>query len=116
MRADPDIDDAERATVIALLRDRFALGSDEVERLVELAEQASRDASDYYSFTSRIDSAFPVEQKVHLIEEMWRVAYADQHLSAHENHVMRKVANLLHISHADYVAAKMRAKEAAQGS
>ena len=41
---------------------------------------------------------------------MWQVAYADKKISAHENHLMRKLADLLHISHADYIAAKMRAK------
>jgi uncharacterized tellurite resistance protein B-like protein len=47
---------------------------------------------------------------------MFRVAYADQHLSAHENHLMRKVASLLHVSHGDYVAAKLRAKGTPKGA
>jgi uncharacterized tellurite resistance protein B-like protein len=45
---------------------------------------------------------------------MWQVAYADAEISAHENHLMRRIAELLHIAHGDYIAAKMRAKEAAQ--
>jgi uncharacterized tellurite resistance protein B-like protein len=43
---------------------------------------------------------------------MWRIAYSDASLSAHENHLMRKVADLLHITHGDYIAAKMRAQSA----
>jgi uncharacterized tellurite resistance protein B-like protein len=43
---------------------------------------------------------------------MWQVDYTDKKISAHENHLMRKMGDLLHISHADYVAAKMRAKPA----
>jgi uncharacterized tellurite resistance protein B-like protein len=43
---------------------------------------------------------------------MWQVAYADGRISAHENHLMRRMADLLHIGHGDYVAAKMRAKPA----
>ena len=46
---------------------------------------------------------------------MWRVAYADARLSAHEMHVVRKIADLLYVPHAAYIAAKMRAKEAHGG-
>ncbi len=111
MRSDPDMEAAERNTVVAALRDKFALSEDEVDRLLELAEKTSRDATDYYRFTSRINESFDAGQKLRMIEYMWRVAYADGNLSAHENHLMRKVADLLHISHGDYVAAKMRAKQ-----
>lgn len=112
MRSDAETGDAERHAVIAALRDKFALAGDEVERLVELAEQTSRQATDYFSFTSKINQGFDAAQKVRMIEHMWRVAYADGHLSAHENHLMRKVADLLYIAQGDYVAAKMRARQA----
>lgn len=113
MRADPLFEAAERRTVLATLRDKFALTDDEGARLVELAEAASRDATDYFGFTSRINEAFDVPQKLRMVEGMWRVAYADGTLSAHENHVMRRLADLLHIPHGAYVAAKMRARDAA---
>jgi uncharacterized tellurite resistance protein B-like protein len=48
-----------------------------------------------------------------MIEHMWRVAYADSTLSAWEQHLVRKVADLLHVSQGDYIAAKMRAREGA---
>jgi uncharacterized tellurite resistance protein B-like protein len=47
------------------------------------------------------------------VELMWQVAYADEHLTAHENHVMRRLADLLHVPHGAYIGAKMRAREAA---
>jgi uncharacterized tellurite resistance protein B-like protein len=43
---------------------------------------------------------------------MWQVAYADGVISAHENHLMRKIADLLYIPHSDYITAKMSAKPA----
>ena len=117
MRLDPELQSpAERGAVIAALRDKFALAPDEVERLLELAEQASREATDYFRFTSKINEGFDVAQKVRMIEHMWRVAYADGRLSAHENHVMRKVADLLYISQGHYVAAKQRAREESGGT
>jgi uncharacterized tellurite resistance protein B-like protein len=50
------------------------------------------------------------------VELLWRVAYADTHLSAHEMHVIRKIADLLYVPHSAYIAAKMRAKEPGSSS
>ncbi|MBT2320923.1 TerB family tellurite resistance protein [Variovorax paradoxus] len=112
MRADPELGAAERRAVTAALRDKFTLAEDEVERLLELAEQTATHATDFFSFTSRINEAFDMPQKLRMIEHMWRVAYADGTLGAHENHLMRKVADLLYIPHGAYVHAKMRAQQA----
>ncbi len=111
MRADPDLGDGERRAVIAALKDKFALADDETDRLLELAQQSAQTATDYFAFTSRINEGFAMEQKLSVIEHMWRVAYADGTLGAHENHLMRKVADLLHIPHGAYVHAKMRAQQ-----
>jgi uncharacterized tellurite resistance protein B-like protein len=115
LRTAPDVGAAERRAVVTALKDKFALADDEVERLIELAEQAARDANDYFAFTSRINEGFDMAAKLRMIEHMWRVAYADGTLSAHENHVMRKVADLLYIPQGAYVHAKMRAREAMSG-
>ncbi len=112
LRADAEFGAAERRAVVAALKDKFALADDEIERLIELAEQAARDANDYFRFTSRINEGFDMPRKVRMIELMWRVAYADGRLSAHEQHVMWRIADLLHVPHGAYVHAKMRAREA----
>jgi uncharacterized tellurite resistance protein B-like protein len=110
MRSDPETDDRERQATVAALREKFSLEEDEVGRLLELAERTAEDANDYHRFTSRINRGFSREQKIRIIEFMWRIAHADGAVSAHENHLMRKVAALLYISHGDYVGARMRAK------
>jgi len=116
MRASAEIGDAERRAVLAALHDKFSLSADESARLLELAQQTAREATDFFGFTSRINQALGMEQKLRMIEHMWRVAYADGALSAHENHVMWKVSDLLHIPHGAYVSAKMRARDAAGAS
>jgi len=115
LRADAEIGEGERRAVVAALKAKFALTDDEVGRLLELAEQAARDANDYFRFTSRINEGFDTARKVRMIELMWRVAYADGRLSAHEQHVMWRIADLLHVPHGAYVHAKMRAREAMAG-
>ena len=111
VRADAKLDPAERAAVFAALRRRFALPDDELASLVELANAQSKTANDYFHFTSRINDHFSQPEKIALVEAMWQVAYADGVLDASENHVISKVADLLHVTHGEYIAAKMRAKE-----
>jgi uncharacterized tellurite resistance protein B-like protein len=113
MRADPQSHPSERAAVVRALGARFALALDELSRLVELAEQTVRGASDFHQFTSVVNERFGQDDKNTIIENMWAVAYADGHLEATENHVISRVAGLLHVTHGEYIAAKLRAKEAA---
>jgi uncharacterized tellurite resistance protein B-like protein len=113
MRADPANAPAERAAVIRALGQRFSFADDEVARLVELAQAEAEHAYDYFRFTSVLNERFSQAQKIALVEAMWQVAYADAHLDANENHVIGKLAELLHVTHGEYIGAKMRAKEAA---
>lgn len=113
MRADAGMGEPERAAVHAALRETFALDADEAARLEELAQAAARDATDLYTYTSLVDVRFPMEQKLRMIELMWRVAYADGHLADHERHVMWRIADLLHVPQGAYVHARQRAREAA---
>jgi uncharacterized tellurite resistance protein B-like protein len=113
MRAEPTFDPAERNAVLAALRSRFVLSDQELADLVELAEAKVKRANDYFQFTSRINDHFSQPEKIALVEAMWQVAFADSVLDANENHVIGKVAELLHVTHGEYIAAKLRAKAAA---
>lgn len=113
MRADRDHLPAEQQAVIQALTDRFHLAPGAVADLMALAQETARTANDFHAFTSRLNERFTQPQKIALVESLWHVAYADAHLDAHENHVISKVAGLLHVTHGEYIAAKMRAKAAA---
>jgi uncharacterized tellurite resistance protein B-like protein len=109
MRSDATFHDDERLAVLAALRDKFQLTTDEAARLAELAETTAQAATDLYAFTSRINERFEMPQKLKMIEHMWRVAYADGTLSAHERHVMWRIADLLHVPQGAYQHARQRA-------
>lgn len=115
MRMDRDIRDAERASVAATLRREFGVEAAAIDELLALAEAEARQATDYFQFTSLINRSASAAQKLRIVESMWRVAFADGHLDDHEAHLMKKVAGLLHIPHADYVTAKTRAREGVAG-
>ena len=113
MRADPDVRPQEREAVMAALRRKFPLSPDELARLVELAEAHARTANDFFAFTSRLNDRFSHPQKIRIVEFMWSVAFADGKLDENENHVISKVAGLLHVTHGEYIAAKLHARQAA---
>ena len=113
MRADPQVTDAERDVVMAAMRKRFPLGERELHELIVLADEASRSASDFHQFTSHLNGELDQPAKVAVVETMWQVAYADGAVDAHENHVISRIAGLLHVTHGEYIAAKLRAKQAA---
>lgn len=112
MRADAECGEAEQATVMRILKQLFQLSDHEVQHLSALGQQTAQHATDLHQFTSLLNRELDAAEKVRIVEYLWQVAYADGRISAHENHLMRRLADLLHIPHGDYIAAKMRAKPA----
>ena len=113
VRTDNHIAAEESALIEKTLREQFSLEAGELGDLLKLADAEARQAVGYYPFTSLINKQCSLEQKVRIVENMWHVAMSDGHISAHENHLMRKIADLLYVGHADYIAAKQRARQAA---
>jgi uncharacterized tellurite resistance protein B-like protein len=107
-RSDNNFSDVERQAVLESVRRKFSLSPAEAQEIIALAEAQSRDAHDLYQFTSQIDATFSLEKKLRLIEELWRAAYSDSVLHEHEEHLIRRVADLLHLSHSQFINAKLR--------
>ena len=108
-RADHDVDDREQALIGKVLSQVFSLTQDEVDELIANASGNADDATSLYEFTSVINAQFDHCQKVHFVEQLWRIAYADGELEKHESHLVRKVADLLHLQHGEYIGGKLRA-------
>ena len=113
LRIDAEIREPERAAALAAVRGKFGMSDAEADALLDLAEQEVRQATDYFQFTSLINRHFSMDQKIRVIELMWSVAWADDELSPHERHLMRKIVDLLHVPHGDAVAAQARARGSA---
>ena len=116
VRMDGDVQPAEREVVLRGVRSKFHLQEAEAQTLIDLAEQEAREASDYYQFTSIINRRFSQPQKIRVIELLWEVAYVDQLANPYEEHLIRKLADLLYVDHRDYITAKLKARNAAPPS
>jgi uncharacterized tellurite resistance protein B-like protein len=115
VRSDSEFSEVERAAVQAAARRKFGLGEEESRQLLELAEAQSAGAHDLYQFTSQVNAAFTAEEKVRLIEELWRVAWADNELHRYEEHLIRRVADLIYVPHSAFIATKLRVQDARRG-
>lgn len=102
-RADFQTNPEEHGVVLRTVQRTFRLGAEETEELVRLAEQEVDEAVSLYQFTNLIDKHLPHERKVQVVEMLWQVAYADGVKDMHEEYLVRKIADLLHVSHRDFI-------------
>jgi uncharacterized tellurite resistance protein B-like protein len=114
-RADHEVSPHEEAHIRRALLEVFDLPPDEVEALVDAGVSRADAATSLYEFTSIVNERFDHDQKVHLVELMWRIAYADGELEKHEAHLVRRVADLLHLRHREYISGKLRAEQESRG-
>jgi len=108
MRMDDVIKDVERGKVHEIIMKEFGLSDESAKELIELAEQELSDATDYFQFTSLINKSYTMKQKTRLVECLWRVAMSDDTLCKYEEHMVRKVSELLYVPHRSFIAAKHR--------
>lgn len=110
-RADHEFDPRERESLLNLLQQSQQLPREEIETLFALAEAEQREATSLFQFTDLIRDHYNYDQKVGLIEAMWRIALADNQLDRYEEHLIRKVAELLYVSHRDFIGAKLHVQQ-----
>ena len=109
-KADSDFSNDERAALLRLLRSTFDLDDQGLTALEGLAAERSSDAVSLHEFTRVIVDACEPEERCQLIGLMWQVAFSDDHLDKYEEHLIRKVADLLYVSHSDLMRMKHQAK------
>jgi uncharacterized tellurite resistance protein B-like protein len=101
----------EKDKIKKVLKSLFSLSESELTSLYEYSAKASADTTSVHPFTSMLNDHYDYEQKLHLLKLMWKVAYVDDNLDKHEEAVIRKVADLLYISHSDFIKMKHVATE-----
>ena len=111
-RADFEIAPEETRAIEDALQTGFGVSKEETQELVALAEAEVNQSVSLYEFTRLIDRSFTPEQKKHIVGLLWTVAFSDNRLEENEEYLVRKIAKLLHVSHADFIDEKLQAKRA----
>jgi uncharacterized tellurite resistance protein B-like protein len=115
-RMDENFDGAERATIERLLVQRFDLDPQAVKSLIEAAERTVRQSAQYFPFTREICARLSEDERIGIIEMMWKVVYSDGHLDPYEDMLLRRIAGLIHVTDRDRGLARQRALEDLAGN
>ncbi len=110
MIVDGNLAEQELASISKTLQTLLNLSAEDVGDLVALSQAEVDQATSLYEFTSQINQHFDLNQKMNLMTSMWRVAFADGHLDKHEENIIRRVSELIHLRHGEYIKCKLAAK------
>jgi uncharacterized tellurite resistance protein B-like protein len=113
MVIDGNLGEDELASISNTLSQMLELSSEQVDELILLSRDEVSEATSLYQFTREINAHFDQSKKIDLMTAMWRVAFADGHLDKHEEGIIRRVADLLHIRHSEYIQCKLIARDQA---
>jgi len=105
-RADFDESHDEQSQIVDLLADHFELTSAEALELLDRARNALDDSVCLFDFTRALHESLDADQKIDVIRLLWQVALADSKLDKYEDYLVRKVADLLYVSHSDVMRLK----------
>ncbi|MDI5891894.1 TerB family tellurite resistance protein [Halomonas rhizosphaerae] len=110
-RADYHLDDSEVALLRELLQRRFDLEDEDLDDLMRLAREEADSAVDHYQFVSLVKEHFDYDQRCELVRMMWSLSLADGEQHHLEEHRIRRLAELLHVGHSDFIRAKLQVQE-----
>ena len=106
--ADSSVDSEELAVIKTALVNHFNIAAGQVDELIDLARREVDLAVSLHEFTRMLNEHLDATEKIRIIESLWKVAFADAVLDKYEEYYIRKIADLLYISHKDYIRTKHR--------
>ena len=109
IRADAATDERELAEYYTILKTRFSLTDSELKLLMQQGRQSAEDAIDLVQFTQVINQHYGAEERASLLDQLFRIAYSDGKLDPEEEHRIRRIADLMYVSHSRFVQAKLKA-------
>ena len=112
INSDHKLEEQETQAFFSVLQNNLNIPGEDIDELVGLAENQAKEATSLYEFTRLINSDYDYTQKVGLIENMWRIAFSDNNLDKYEDHLIRKISDLIYVSHSDFIRAKLKVRDA----
>ena len=107
---DDEFAEDERQAIVANLKQHFSLSDDEVEEILEMTKAELERRIDMYYFTRQLNEHYSIEDKIKVIEMVWRVVFTDRHLNGLEDFLVHRFGKLLNLDHRKLIEAKLRVK------
>ena len=107
-KIDETFTSAEMTKIISILMEKYGLSADDADELISVAEKELDGSIDYWQFARLINDKYSMEEKIDIIEMLWRIVFVDEKMDKYENHLMHKLAELLRLSHQQLMEAKIK--------
>lgn len=107
---DGECSDEEMEHIVSTLTTECNVSRQDIDELIASGQKERKDSVDLFRFTRYMNNNFTKDEKIAVMESVWRIIHIDAHLEAHEDHFAHKLANLLRLTHSDLIDAKIRAK------
>ena len=108
--ADMNIDLDEHSALHKILASSFDLSSVQADELLNQAKIEQQESISLQTFTRVLTQNLDRDGRINFIQSMWQIAYADGELDGHEEYIIRKIADLVYLSHSDFIKAKLQAQ------
>jgi uncharacterized tellurite resistance protein B-like protein len=108
---DGECSDEEKEHVILTLTTKYGVPREEIDEFIACGDQKRKDSIDLFQFTRYMNTNFTRDEKIEVMEAVWRIIHIDGHLEAHEDHFAHKLANLLRLTHKQLIDAKIKARQ-----
>ena len=93
------------------LREVYEIDEKDLDELISESEKKVSKSTSLYEYTRLINDLCDYQDKLKLINNLWTIAFADKHLDKYEEFLIRKISDLLYVSHSDFIQQKLSVKE-----
>jgi len=109
-RIDQTFTEAEMETILSILKEKYGLSGEHADALIAEADKELDESVDLWQFARLINENYSNDEKIEIVETLWRIVYVDGKMDQYEHYLMNKLKNLLRISHSQLIDAKLKVK------
>lgn len=110
-KSDGEFSQEERDLIITQMKNLFSLEKKYIDDLMLLAEEKVKQSISIYEFTGIINKSFSQEEKIELLENLWKLIYRDEKLTAYEDHMIKRIGATMNIEHKQIINSKLWVKQ-----
>tara|TARA_X000000368_G_scaffold138155_1_gene108596 strand:+ start:861 stop:1313 length:453 start_codon:yes stop_codon:yes gene_type:complete len=105
--ADKVFDESEITSLKESLKETYNLDDEIINELVLDSKKTVDESTSLYEYTRVVNDEFTYSDKLELLSRIWKLAFADGNLDKYEDHIIRKISDLIHVSHSDFIKIKL---------
>ena len=113
--ADNQLDESE-LKVMANSLSKLDIKEEEIQEIVDATLAKSKESISFYEHTRILNDQLDYDQRKEVLNSVWAIAFADGEMDKHEEHLIRRIADLLYLNHKDFINAKLNQKETNEDS